>query len=261
MAGKRPRFPVKRLPDGRALINLGSSARVAPYWNNVDFSWIMRFGRYPRLCDLLHRLGLLSDHRYQRILKLDPEAVLWNLAKGIPFAAGVFDGVYHSHLLEHIDREVAPDFIKECHRVLKPGGILRVVVPDLEKLARSYVGIMDRSPDRAGRSEHTIAVEKMFDQMVIRTPRWRKDQKLVVQILEHMFIGNTARAGVLHRWMYDRFSLGELLHDAGFVDIQTCTETTSQISGWNEFQLDTNLDGSPYAQDSLYMEGRRLCCL
>jgi SAM-dependent methyltransferase len=257
MGSKRPRFPVKRLPDGRAFVNLGSGARVAPGWNNVDFSWIMRFGRYPRLCAVFHRLGLLSDHRYQRILKLDRKEVRWNLAKGIPFADGVFDGVYHSHLLEHLDREVVPDFLKECHRVLKPGGILRVVVPDLEKLARSYVDIMNLLPDRANMSQYHFAVEQIFDQMVIRTPRWRKDQKLVVQMLEHLFTGNTARAGVLHRWMYDRFSLGELLQTTGFVDIQTCTETTSQITGWNEFQLDTNPDGSPYKPDSLYTEGRR----
>ena len=50
----RKTFPVKRLADGRALLNLGSSARVAPGWNNIDR---YRHGRYPRV----RSDGLLDD--------------------------------------------------------------------------------------------------------------------------------------------------------------------------------------------------------
>ncbi len=258
MKVERSRFPVKRLPDGRALLNLGTSARVAPGWNNVDFSWLIRLGRHPRLCAVLHKLGWLSDDRYLRILKLDRDTVFWDLSRGIPFAEKTFDGVYHSHLLEHLDQEVAPSFLQECHRVLKPGGILRVVVPDLEKLARGYLGVVDRMPDQATLVQHTFAVEELFEQMVVRIPKVRKEQKWLVQFLEHIFMGDTARAGTLHRWMYDRFSLAELLRQADFRDIQVLNAFTSQIGGWSEFHLDTEPDDSPYKANSLYIEGRRL---
>ncbi len=251
------RFPVKRLPDGRALINLGSSARVAPGWNNLDFSWLIRLGRHRWLSALFHQLRLINEARYTRILQLDQDAVLWDLSKGIPFADQTFDGVYHCHVLEHIDREAAPTLLRECHRVLKPGGILRVVVPDLEGLARHYLDVVSRLPERATLTEHAFAVEEMIDQMVLRTPRYRREHPLIVRWLENILIGDTARAGILHRWMYDRFSLAQALREAGFEDIQQQTETTSRISDWRAFNLDTKPDGSPYKPGSLYMEGCR----
>ncbi len=253
----RPRFPVKRVPDGRALINLGSNTRVAPGWTNVDFSWIIRLGRHPALCRLLHRLGLLSHDRYGRILRLDPTTVSWDLRKGIPFPDLTFDAVYHCHVLEHIDREFAPVFLRECFRVLKPAGILRAVVPDLEHLARVYLDTVERVPSGATMDDHLRAVENMIDQMVVRTPRIRREQKLIVRWAEHILVGDTARAGVLHRWMYDRLSLGKMLRDMGFLDVREQTDRTSQIAGWESFNLDTDPDGSPYKPGSLYMEGRR----
>lgn len=257
MKASNPHFPIKRLPDNRALINLGSSARVAPNWNNVDFSWIVRVGRHRRVSALLHKLGLINEARYTRILQMDPDTILWDLRKGIPFPDKTFDGVYHCHVLEHIDREAAPAFLGQCYRVLKPGGILRIVVPDLEQLARHYVDILNHLPDQTTMAEHTLAVEEMFDQMIIRTPIYRQEQNFVVRFLENILVGNTDQAGILHRWMYDRFSLEKLLQDIGFDTIQSHNEVTSQIVGWQKFNLDTEPDGRPYKPGSLYMEGRR----
>lgn len=252
------RFPVRRLPDGRALLNLGSNTRVAPGWNNVDFSWIIRLGRHPTLCRMLHRLGFLSQARYERIQQLDPQTVVWDLRRGIPFPDQTFDAVYHSHVLEHIDRDGAAGFLGECRRVLKPGGIVRIVVPDLETLARRYIAVVDALPSRGTMEAHTSAVEAMIDQMIVRTPKVRAQQKRLVQWAEHVLIGDTARAGVLHRWMYDRFSLGELLRASGFERVRDLTPTTSQIGDWKAFNLDTEPDGTTYKPDSLYLEGSRI---
>ena len=55
-----------------------------------------------------------------------------------------------------------------------------------------------------------------------------------------MFVGDTRRSGEMHRWMYDRFSLGRLFADAGFVDVATFdAPETSRIEGWAAFHLDT----------------------
>jgi len=188
---------------------------------------------------------------------LDPTTVSWDLRKGIPFPDLTFDAVYHCHVLEHIDREFAPVFLRECFRVLKPAGILRAVVPDLEHLARVYLDTVERVPSGATMDDHLRAVENMIDQMVVRTPRIRREQKLIVRWAEHILVGDTARAGVLHRWMYDRLSLGKMLRDMGFLDVREQTDRTSQIAGWESFNLDTDPDGSPYKPGSLYMEGRR----
>jgi len=62
-----------------------------------------------------------------------------DLVKGIPAADGSLDAIYHSHLLEHLSRAEGVEFTAACFRVLRPGGLLRVLVPDLELWARSYV--------------------------------------------------------------------------------------------------------------------------
>lgn len=252
-----PRFSAKRSADGRALLNLGSSARVAPGWNNVDSSWLLRLARRPRLARLLHASGIVSDYRYERLRRLDPDAVCWNLKRGIPFRDGTFDVVYHSHVLEHLDREDAPGFLRECSRVLLPGGSIRVVVPDLEQLVRAYLHVVERMPHRAADGEHEAAVDEIFDQMVTLLPRQRVLQPPVVRWLETIFVGNTRRSGEMHRWMYDRFSLSALLADVGFVEIATFGADTSRIEGWAAFHLDTEPDGSPYKPASLYVEARR----
>jgi SAM-dependent methyltransferase len=250
-------FPVRRLGDGRALVNLGSSAQIAPGWNNVDFSWLVRIARYRRLCSLFHRLRLLNDARYARILRLDAGVVCWDLRRGVPFPDQTFDAAYHSHVLEHLDREDAPGFLQECLRILKPGGILRIVVPDFEALARDYLEVVEKLPGRARMAEHTFAVEQMIDQMVLRTPRHRSLERPLVRFMESFVVGNTDRAGILHRWMYDRFSAGQLLTDTGFEDIQVRGPVTSGIAGWREFHLDTESSGEVHLPSSLYIEGRR----
>jgi SAM-dependent methyltransferase len=253
----RRTFPLKRLADGRALVNLGSSARVAPGWNNVDSSWLLRLARHPRLSSALHRVGIVSECRYERLRRLDPDAVCWDLKLGIPFSDASVDVVYHSHVLEHLDRQDAPGFLCECLRVLKPGGILRVVVPDLEQLARRYLDAATLLPGGATAAEHAAAVDEIFDQMVLCIPRERAEKPALVRLLETVFVGDTRRSGTMHRWMYDRHSLGRLLEEAGFVGMETLDAATSRVPGWTGFLLDTEPDGSPYKPGSLYVEARR----
>lgn len=53
-----------------------------------------------------------------------------DLSKGIPFDVNEIDGIFASHFLEHLTPQEGVAFLKECMRVLRPGGVLRVSVPD-----------------------------------------------------------------------------------------------------------------------------------
>jgi predicted SAM-dependent methyltransferase len=57
----------------------------------------------------------------------------------LPFAEGSVDAIYTSHTLEHIPGSRLPFVLSEMNRCLRPGGILRVVVPDADKAIRAYV--------------------------------------------------------------------------------------------------------------------------
>jgi predicted SAM-dependent methyltransferase len=69
----------------------------------------------------------------------DASVLTWDARAGIPVEMNTFDVVYLSHVLEHFSNKDGARLVGECHRVLKAGGTLRVVVPDLEGICREYL--------------------------------------------------------------------------------------------------------------------------
>lgn len=125
-------------PQPPQLLNLGCGSRTHAAWTNVDFT------------------------------STGPEVIAHNLLDPFPFADGSFDAVYHSHVLEHFPRHAALDFLRECLRVLRPGGVLRVAVPDLELLARLYLENLDLAAegDQQAQARHEYVTINLLDQMV-----------------------------------------------------------------------------------------------
>lgn len=92
-----------------------------------------------------------------------------NLIDGIPYPDNRFSFVYHSHVLEHFGKNEAVEFIKECHRVLRPGGVFRVVVPDLESIAKQYIAFLKQALEQPSEYNHLNyewSVIEMYDQTV-----------------------------------------------------------------------------------------------
>lgn len=116
--------------------------------------------------DLRLHLGSGGEHKSGWVnvdLLGDPVEVAWNLARPLPFESASVTAVFHEHLLEHLPLQDGVAFMRECFRVLKPGGILRVGVPDAGKLIRSYSS--DRTYLEAlhpGRPTAMLAVQELF---------------------------------------------------------------------------------------------------
>lgn len=66
-------------------------------------------------------------------------------------------------------------------------------------------------------------------------------------------MGLFRNSGEIHQWMYDRYSLGRLLHQAGFVDVKVSEADESRIPEYLHYSLDT-LNGVARKPDSLYIE-------
>lgn len=119
-------------------LNLGCGGRFRDDWVNVNFT------------------------------STGPGVIAANLGNGVPFPDESFDVVYHSHLLEHFTKPAAADFLQECLRILKPGGVIRVAVPDLEAIARNYLIALEKA--RAGIEgwDHNYdwMMLEMYDQVV-----------------------------------------------------------------------------------------------
>jgi SAM-dependent methyltransferase len=74
------------------------------------------------------------------MLPCAPSVRRCNASGRLPLPDASVDVVYHSHMLEHLEVDEARAFLAECRRVLHPGGIMRVAVPDLEGIAKAYLG-------------------------------------------------------------------------------------------------------------------------
>ncbi len=64
----------------------------------------------------------------------------WDLRYPLPFPENSVFAIFHEHLLEHLQFPAAATFLRECYRALRPGGVLRVAVPDFGRFARDYAG-------------------------------------------------------------------------------------------------------------------------
>ncbi len=132
--------------DALTMVNLACGRRFHDDWINLDFHGD---GTRVRAANLLGRL---------------------------PFDDDSVDVAYSSHFVEHLDDEQLGTFVAEVRRILRPGGVFRVVVPDLENLAREYLArLSDVRADPSTRNLRRLefAVLEMIDQMVRNEPGGR----------------------------------------------------------------------------------------
>lgn len=219
-----------------------------------------------------------------------------NLYEPLPFENASVDAVYSSHVLEHFPKSFAPIFLKECHRVLRPDGIIRVAVPDLEQIVRNYLTFLElaRAEDIDGEEKYDWTMIELFDQTVRNVSGgemleyWKQNpmpqEEFVVARLgsevknalqtirqnpkhyekksdpetDPLKIGNFRVSGEVHQWMYDSFSLSRLLKSVGFTEVRRCQADESSIENFNTYLLDIEPDGSVRKPDSLFMEAKKI---
>jgi SAM-dependent methyltransferase len=238
--------------------NLGCGPKVSSHPDvvNMDWSIYLRF-RSSALLGWMPPL-VLRGERLRRYRELPGNIVAHDLARGIPLPDGSLDVVYHSHMLEHIDRQRVAGFQREVWRVLKPGGVQRVVVPDLEILARLYLASLDEARQgRAPRSGHEASVVELLEQSVRRDAAAAQSLRGWRRSLYTKLFGDARARGETHQWMYDAVNLRAMLEDCGFGDIEVMAYDRSRIAGWADYGLDVDASGRQYKPDSLYVEATR----
>lgn len=92
-----------------------------------------------------------------------------DLREPLPFPDETFDNIYSNHVLEHLTLEETRALLAEFFRTLRPGGICRIVVPDLRKVATEYLQALEtveNDPSDKNVAIYWWAVFDLFDQMV-----------------------------------------------------------------------------------------------
>lgn len=175
-------------------------------WLNFDASPTLRFERLP-----------LLGKFYTRNARRFPAGVRFgDVVKGLPVAAGSCRGIYCSHVLEHLALHDADAALKEVFRCLKPGGMFRLVLPDLEQLAREYLA------GKESRAAH---------QFMESTYLGVKDRPRGLGGVIRAWLGNSA-----HLWMWDERSLGEKLREHGFKEIRRAQFGDAEDTRFNEVE-------------------------
>lgn len=138
-SGRRSNVP-EGLPSVK--LNLGCGLAVARDWLNIDGSLNALVAGMPSsMYRFVYRLTgarqYYSEQEYCRLLK-EHKFMHHDLSTGIPLRDEVADYIFSSHFLEHLFRKDADYLLRECYRVLKPGGVLRISIPDLEYALSLY---------------------------------------------------------------------------------------------------------------------------
>lgn len=169
-------------------LHVGAFNQPIDGWVNTDVTPHIWVSRLPGAAELLNRVGRLgpmrlAEHRagiYKKLKWMDA-------SRAWPFGNGTLDAVFSSHVLEHLTYWGARNYMREAYRTLKIGGVLRIVVPDLDYEIKRY------------RSEKAL--------------EWALD----------FFEAGQAGAKNIHKMMYNEQSLRSLALEAGFSKVSRCS--------------------------------------
>src|SRR5437660_5420619 len=125
--------------DQTVKLHLGAFHRGIPGWINTDITPHIWITRVPFAVALLKYFGKISEERWQQHRNgCFNNLKYMDLARPLPFPDGSVSAVFSSHVLEHLFSDQIERLVPEIYRVLVPGGVCRVVVPDLEQIVRLY---------------------------------------------------------------------------------------------------------------------------
>lgn len=136
-----------------------------------------------------------GDHRLDGWINVDlvrgAADVLADLTTALPFRTASVELLHSEDLLEHLDDDAGKQLLRECHRVLRPGGVMRLLTPDLRAI-----------------------IERVYLQRETRHLAWCDN---------HLAAGGPCRALNMHlrmngehRFLYDEEHLTETLRAIGF---------------------------------------------
>jgi len=141
--------------------------------------------------------------------------------RGLPFDDAVFDGIFCEHVVEHFDYKHGKQLMSECLRVLKPGGAVRIIVPDGNKILRAY-----------------------FDDPSFIISYKQSENHFAMEAVDTWFYQRYE-----HQCIYDAAYLSDMLKKTGF---SRATQAQYAVSVTGNHDL--LIDDEKYSWESLYVE-------
>ncbi|MEO5995900.1 MAG: methyltransferase domain-containing protein [Chitinophagaceae bacterium] len=214
-------------------INLGCGAVRPKGWVNTDSSLNANIQKIPLI-------GKVITRNFSNVVYNDSNVVYMNLNRSWKHANDSIDVVYGSHVFEHLSSKAADLLLKESYRCLKPGGVIRLAVPDLYKICKKYIADFENGQENA--YEFIMWAINMH-----REGQYGPDINMAKKVV-YEWQGYPHQ----HKFMYDERSLGTKLKNAGFTDILSLEYGVS-----NYIPEITDVEGYREIYLSVYLEGKK----
>jgi len=179
-------------------VQYGSGDQAVPGWLSYDSSLTLVIQRIPIF-------GWLMKSRLNCVF--DDKIKYGDIVRGLPLDKESIDGIFCSHILEHLSYDDCLIAIENTYEYLKLGGVFRVIVPDLLFHIEEYQAA-SMSKDQKDRIGAAYELCRMSNFGVLHS------RSSLVRRLMDAFNDNK------HLWMWDYESLINVLSDVGFVDIK-----------------------------------------
>ena len=191
-----------------AMLHIGCGANVLPGWLNTEFE------------------------------ERPPEGGIYlDATKPFPLPAESFDLVFSEHMIEHVPVPAALAMLRECHRVLKPGGRMRISTPRLDFLAELLL-----YPTDEHRRYADFHYEVLSEEDSVHSPAGIVNDY-------HRLWG--------HQFVYDEPTFRQMLGDAGLVSIERLPMNESSIPELRNIENEARMPEGLLALTTMCFEAQK----
>lgn len=179
-------------------VQYGCGINAPQSWINFDASPNLRLERLPLIGTLYAGVKMVNGKPQRQ--RFPSNIKYGDIVKGLPLKANSVQGIFASHVLEHLSLEDCELALSNTFSLLKSGGIFRLIVPNLKEIAMDYVNS----------SEPSASVVFMQQTLLGKSTSNKNFKSLLSD-----WLGNSH-----HLWMWDYSSLELSLKKNGFINIR-----------------------------------------
>jgi predicted SAM-dependent methyltransferase len=163
----------------------------------------------------------------------DDHVLRLDMTEKFPFGDRSVDCVFSEHAIEHISIDAAYLMFRECCRVLRPGGKIRIATPELEFLIDLWQGPLDR-----------------LQQSYLYLKTGTTSRSGVCRA-----INNLMREGGAHKFIYDEYTLRDVMESTGFADVRRSPLMCSRFPELSGLENEQRMPSGMLALETMCLEG------
>jgi hypothetical protein len=214
-------------------VHYGCGDKTGPSWLNFDASPMIPVERLPIFGKLLHKLSGGGA-------PFPPAVNYGNIIKAPLVPEGTATAVYASHVLEHLSLADARAALRNTYRMLAPGGVFRLIVPDLRSRIERYTADASAGDPEAAHNFMRYCLLGMEER-----PRG------IVRTLRKAFSGSS------HLWMWDASAMRAELERCGFTAIRECSFGDADDPAFSEVENPARFADTTLARPECALEAKK----